>query len=179
VHYLTEYSQRVESQLARKVRELEGEIAQRQKVERALRTLSSCNQAMIRATDENELLEAICRILVDVGGYRSAWVGLAEHDPAKTVSPVPATAPMQVTSMPPVSPGRIQSEAGARQVRRSAQACCRSTRISPTIRAWLPGATRRCDAVSPRASLCRSRTRRGDLGCTHYLLRPAGCLRPE
>lgn len=88
VHYLTEYSRRVEGQLERKVRELEREIAQRKKVERALRALSSCNQAMMRATAEGELLNDICRILVEVGGYRSAWVGLAEHDAAKTVRAV-------------------------------------------------------------------------------------------
>lgn len=88
VAYLAEYGQRVESQLQRKVQELEREIVRREHVERALRTLSSCNQAMIRAVDEGGLLYAICRILVDVGGYRSAWVGLAEHDEAKTVRPV-------------------------------------------------------------------------------------------
>lgn len=88
VSYLTEYSRRVESQLQRKVDELEREIAQRKSVERALRTLSSCNQVMIRASDENELLQAICRLLVEEGGLRLAWVGFAEHDDAKTVRPV-------------------------------------------------------------------------------------------
>jgi PAS domain S-box-containing protein len=34
------------------------------------------------------LLTEICRLIVEVGGYRMAWVGFAEHDPAKTVRPV-------------------------------------------------------------------------------------------
>ncbi|MCX6546426.1 MAG: PAS domain S-box protein [Acidobacteria bacterium] len=42
----------------------------------------------MRATTEGALLEAICRIVVDDGGYRFAWVGLVEDDEAKTVRPV-------------------------------------------------------------------------------------------
>jgi PAS domain S-box-containing protein len=58
------------------------------KVNRAFRTLSECNQAMVRQTDEFELLQQICRIVVDVGGYRMAWVGFAENDEDKSVIPV-------------------------------------------------------------------------------------------
>jgi len=57
-------------------------------VNRALRVLSGCNQALIHAATEPELLRDICRVIVDVGGYRLAWVGFAEHDPGKTVRPV-------------------------------------------------------------------------------------------
>ena len=55
---------------------------------RALRTLSECNQSLIRATDEAELLQNICRHIVDVGGYRLAWVAEALHDEARTVRPI-------------------------------------------------------------------------------------------
>ncbi len=58
------------------------------RVNRALRTLSECNQALVRATDESELLNEVCRIIVEVGGYRLAWVGFAEHGEKKTVRPV-------------------------------------------------------------------------------------------
>jgi len=58
------------------------------RVNRALRTLSACNQATVRATREADLLKQVCRIIVGEGGYRLAWVGYAEHDPAKTVRPV-------------------------------------------------------------------------------------------
>jgi PAS domain S-box-containing protein len=54
---------------------------------RALRATSECNQAVIHATDEIELYQAVCRIMVEIGGYRLAWVGLAEPDEAKTVRP--------------------------------------------------------------------------------------------
>jgi PAS domain S-box-containing protein len=55
---------------------------------RTLRMLSETNQALIHITDESILLNEICRIAVEVGGYRMAWVGFAEHDEAKTVRPV-------------------------------------------------------------------------------------------
>jgi PAS domain S-box-containing protein len=55
---------------------------------RALRTLSECNLAMVRSTSEQELLQKVCDILVDQGGYRMAWAGYAERDPSKTVRPV-------------------------------------------------------------------------------------------
>jgi PAS domain S-box-containing protein len=58
------------------------------RVNRALRALSATDQAMVRARDESELLQETCRILVEEGGYRFAWVGLAEQDEAKTVRPV-------------------------------------------------------------------------------------------
>jgi PAS domain S-box-containing protein len=58
------------------------------RVNRALRTISACNQVLVRATEESLLLEDICGILVGEGGYRMAWVGFAEHDEGKSVRPV-------------------------------------------------------------------------------------------
>ncbi|MFA6194995.1 MAG: PAS domain S-box protein [Patescibacteria group bacterium] len=55
---------------------------------RALRMLSNSNQALIHAVDEKKLLEKVCRIIVNIGGYRLAWVGFAESDKAKTIRPV-------------------------------------------------------------------------------------------
>ncbi len=62
------------------------EVAKRH--ERAIRTLGACNEALVRATDEAKLLEDVCRIVVEVGGYRLAWVGSAENDERRTVRPV-------------------------------------------------------------------------------------------
>jgi PAS domain S-box-containing protein len=56
-------------------------------INRALRLTSLCNQEMVRATDESALLQAICKIAVEHGGYRMAWVGFAEQDEAKSVRP--------------------------------------------------------------------------------------------
>jgi PAS domain S-box-containing protein len=56
-----------------------------ERLNRILRTLSSANQALVHAQSEPELLQHMCQVLVDVGGYRMAWIGLAEHDEDKTV----------------------------------------------------------------------------------------------
>jgi PAS domain S-box-containing protein len=64
---------------------------QLKKLNRNLLAISQCNQALLRATNEKELLDEICRIVVEVGGYRMAWVGYAEDDPEKTVRPVART----------------------------------------------------------------------------------------
>jgi PAS domain S-box-containing protein len=55
---------------------------------KALKTLSLCNTALVHATDEPQILEDICRIVVERAGYRLAWVGFIEHDDAKTVRPL-------------------------------------------------------------------------------------------
>ena len=59
-----------------------------QKTIRALRMISQCNQELMRAANEPDLLAALCRIIVESGGYRMAWVGLAENDAAQSVRPV-------------------------------------------------------------------------------------------
>jgi len=59
-----------------------------QRVNRALKARSECSQVLVRATDEQELMDGICRIIVESEGYRLAWVGLTLNDVAKTVLPV-------------------------------------------------------------------------------------------
>jgi signal transduction histidine kinase len=55
---------------------------------RELRAISNCNQILLRATDEQSLLEQICQIVCEEAGYRMAWVAYAEHDEAKSIRPV-------------------------------------------------------------------------------------------
>jgi PAS domain S-box-containing protein len=55
---------------------------------RTLQTLYQCNQALVRATEEYELLRSVCRILVEVGDLRMAWVGYCEFNEQKTVRAV-------------------------------------------------------------------------------------------
>ncbi|MBA3458017.1 MAG: PAS domain S-box protein, partial [Deltaproteobacteria bacterium] len=54
---------------------------------RALHLLSRCNEAVTRCECEEELLATVCRIAVEDGGFRMAWVGYAEDDDARTVVP--------------------------------------------------------------------------------------------
>jgi signal transduction histidine kinase len=68
------------------------EIAERMRVEeqlkaanRTLRTIHSCNEALVHATEEIELVQAICRILVEDGGMRMAWVGYRDENPDRRI----------------------------------------------------------------------------------------------
>lgn len=55
---------------------------------RVLKVLSECNQIIIYTTDETTMMCEICRVIVETGGYRVAWVGMAMPDAEKTVRPV-------------------------------------------------------------------------------------------
>jgi PAS domain S-box-containing protein len=58
------------------------------RLKRAFHARTKCSRALVRAAREDELVEQVCRILVEQGGYRLAWVGYAEQDEAKSVRPV-------------------------------------------------------------------------------------------
>jgi PAS domain S-box-containing protein len=77
-----------ESRLRTDITERVQAEADLRRMNRTLRMLTECNEAVVRAADEPELLQAICRLAVESGGYRMAWVGFAEMDPARTVRPV-------------------------------------------------------------------------------------------
>ena len=64
--------------LAQHVRDLEN-------VSRALRTLSGGNRTMLRAVDEQALLEQMCSVIVNTGGYDAATVWYRQDDEAKTM----------------------------------------------------------------------------------------------
>ena len=58
------------------------------RLNRAYKALSRCTGAVARATEEKQLLQEVCDLAVQVGGYRLVWVGYAQDDPGKTVRPM-------------------------------------------------------------------------------------------
>jgi two-component system cell cycle sensor histidine kinase/response regulator CckA len=68
--------------------EQQGTLAELARSNRALRMLSDSRRSLSRAKDEATLLHEICRIVVEVGNYRMAWVGLAEEGATRTVKPL-------------------------------------------------------------------------------------------
>jgi PAS domain S-box-containing protein len=63
------------------------DISERKRAEEALRrsnrflrTLSRCNETLVHASEEAELLQNMCRIVVEVGEFALAWVGFREPD---------------------------------------------------------------------------------------------------
>lgn len=55
------------------------EIDARRKVEKALGVVTKVNELIIRAGNEKELFEKICKIIVDEG-YAHAWIGIPKKD---------------------------------------------------------------------------------------------------
>lgn len=55
---------------------------------RALQMLSACNEMLVRTPGESDLLAEACRIAVEVGGYRMAWVGYARDDETRRIVPM-------------------------------------------------------------------------------------------
>ncbi len=74
--------QEANSMLAVRVRERTAEL---QQVNRTLSVLSECSRTLLRARNEQMLLDEICRVVVEDGGYLLAWAGYAQHDAGKTV----------------------------------------------------------------------------------------------
>ena len=58
------------------------------KVNRSLKSFSECTKALTRTDDELQLMQGICRICVEVGGHRMAWVAYGENNPDKVLRPV-------------------------------------------------------------------------------------------
>jgi len=55
---------------------------------RALKVRSECSLALTRATGETALLSEVCRLIVEVGEYPMAWVGIPLEDESASVKPV-------------------------------------------------------------------------------------------
>lgn len=68
--------------------ELEQHVHELEHVSRALRTLSAGNRTMLRATDEQDLLESMCRAIVDVGRYPMAVVWYCTGDADHSMRPM-------------------------------------------------------------------------------------------
>jgi PAS domain S-box-containing protein len=68
------YKRLYEEELVRHV--LTGHVA---RLSRLYHTQSHMNQSIVRCRDRQELFDEVCRILVEDGGFRMAWLGLADR----------------------------------------------------------------------------------------------------
>jgi PAS domain S-box-containing protein len=116
------------------------------RVSRALKAITECHQAMMRASQETELLNEVCRIIVEVGGYLMAWVGFAEPDELKTVRPV-AQKGLDAGYIQAVKVTWADTELGRGPVgvaiRTGEPAICRDTDSDPKFAPWRAEARKR------------------------------------
>lgn len=71
--------------VARDISERKNAEKELHRFNRALRTISSCNEVLIHANDEHQLLNDMCQVVVKQAGYVHTWVGFVEHNEQKTV----------------------------------------------------------------------------------------------
>ncbi|GIZ52419.1 EAL domain-containing protein [Noviherbaspirillum aridicola] len=75
------------AEIQRQHRQLISEVNDRKQAQDALRrtlrartVMAECNHVMVHATEEQRLLEDMCRTVVEAGGYRAAWIGYHTED---------------------------------------------------------------------------------------------------
>ena len=73
--------------LERREQALQAAAAELRTVNRALRTLSAGNRALLRAEDEPWLLNEVCRVVVEIGEYPGAWVAYWDPDRSPSLQP--------------------------------------------------------------------------------------------
>jgi PAS domain S-box-containing protein len=131
------------------------------RLNRHLRTISLCNQALVRAQKESELLRETCRIIVEEGAHRVTWVGFLEET-GDRVRPVAVVG---------CDPARLDSH--AINLADAAWATCP---VALTLRTGMPQVVRdipgnpprcpwrmHCAWESVRPSRCRSRRKTAPL----------------
>ena len=80
--YLEEHNKRLVTKLQKKITDLNNEIAEHKRAEieilrlnRLYSVISQVNQAVVRATDAQTLLDDVCHIIMEKGEFKLAWVG--------------------------------------------------------------------------------------------------------
>lgn len=66
------------------------DVTELKRFNRALRMISRSNRCLVRADDEDKLMQEICNTAVEEGGYALAWIGYTNHDEIRGVRPVAA-----------------------------------------------------------------------------------------
>ena len=93
VDYAADGSPRLTAGLLTDIDERQRDRQQLSRQNRALRLMSGISQAMLRPEDETSLLGEVCRTLVDIGGYRAAWIADSGYPP-RVLASAGASAPL-------------------------------------------------------------------------------------
>ena len=76
------------SNVTRDITERKFAEEEQRRLNRALRLLGDCNLLLAHASDESTLLNDLCRMVVEKGGYLMAWVGQPEDDAERSIRAV-------------------------------------------------------------------------------------------
>jgi PAS domain S-box-containing protein len=116
------------------------------KTNRTLQAVRECHEAMLRARTEKELLDDICRIIVQSGSGRMAWVGFAKTDARKSIRPIALAGPNpEFVKRSGVTWADIPRGRGptGTAIRTGKPCLCRNTFADPGYAPWREAARRR------------------------------------
>jgi hypothetical protein len=133
--------------------QLQQELAEGEKSEyalvrlnRQLRAISTCNMVLMHASDEQTLLNDVCRIVCEEAGYRMAWVGYPQKDDARTVRPA-AWAGIEEGYLAEAEITWADTERGrgptGRAIRAGVSACIQDFAVDPQAAPWRESALQR------------------------------------
>jgi PAS domain S-box-containing protein len=121
------------------------------RLNKTLKALSDSSQATIRAEDEQEYLDEVCRIIIEDCGYSMVWIGFAEDDKAKSVRPV-AYAGFEEGYLKTLELTWAETERGrgptGTAIRTGTVAVCRNMLTDPAFAPWREQARQRGYASS-------------------------------
>lgn len=144
-------AERVSDELAQDIVERKKAEEKLQKLNRTLMAHSKSSQAMMRARDEKQYLNEVCGIITEDCGYKMVWVGYAENDDAKTVSPV-ASAGFDEGFVEQLDVTWDDTERGrgptGTAIRTGKPAGCRNIFTDPNFKPWREEAIKRGYAAS-------------------------------
>jgi len=129
--------------------------AELRKLNRTLKALSASSQAMLRAGNEQDYLDRICRIIVEDCGHSLVWIGFAEQDENRSVRPV-AQAGFEAGYLEKLKITWADTERGrgptGAAIRTGKPVSCRDMRTDPAFAPWREEASARgynCSLVLP------------------------------
>jgi putative nucleotidyltransferase with HDIG domain len=105
---------------------------------RALKTLTNCNCILVHATDEGQLLAEMCRVIVEIGGYRLALISMVDP-PRGKLRPVAQLAKGQEgnrSTAVPWEDGDLDREPLAAVVRTGTLRVVQDTATDPDFAPW-------------------------------------------
>jgi PAS domain S-box-containing protein len=132
--------------IARDITDLKRSENELKNVNRTLKALSDFNNALLHVNEESSLLDETCRIIVNTGSYKMAWVGYAENNNRRIVRPVAhtgdATGYLKAVTITWDGPDRAMEPAG--RVILSRNTCIsRNLRIDADFIPWCAEVIRR------------------------------------
>ena len=115
------------------------DISEYKRLNRALKATSAVTMTMLHAEKEQSLLENVCQKIVDIGGYRFAWVGYVGNDAEQTLLPV-AYAGYEEGYLKTLNVTLTDTERGSGPVGSAIRTCqpfiCRNIETEPRFGPW-------------------------------------------